>query len=77
MPSSTAQTSAPSCVSTATCGPGFSCSNPITCPFDTDTDSDPDPELASPLNFSTVRAGEGVGCKKSIFSTTDSHRYFF
>jgi hypothetical protein len=55
--------------------PGCPCANPLTRPFDTDTDSDPDPDLALPLSFSTVRAGKGFGCKKSIFSTTDSHRF--
>ncbi|MDD8045412.1 MAG: hypothetical protein PHF14_03005 [Verrucomicrobiota bacterium] len=24
--------------------PGFSCPNPISCPFDTDSDTDPDPD---------------------------------
>ena len=44
---STAQTSLPSWVGTATV-PGFSCPNPISRPFDTETDSAPDPDLASP-----------------------------
>jgi hypothetical protein len=32
--------------------PGFSCTNPITRPCDTETDSDPDPDLASQFTFS-------------------------
>ncbi|MGI6302544.1 MAG: hypothetical protein ACOX52_16025 [Verrucomicrobiota bacterium] len=46
MPSSSAQTSLPSCVRTVTALPGFPCPNPIPRSFDTDSDSDPDPDLA-------------------------------
>ncbi len=52
-PSWTAQTSLPSCVSTATSEIRLLMSkSSIPPPFDTETDSDPDPDLASPLTFS-------------------------